>query len=240
MALEEWRETTGYPGFEVSSLGRVRSWRPGRGPVKSRHLLRRADPIILKPYIHPNGYPYVGLSDATNRQKQRKVHHLVLEAFVGPRPDGMDGCHNNGVRVDARLENLRWDTRANNIADMRRHGTVCCGTKRRNAKLTESRIKEAAERYVAGESMSSIAREFGIGSGNLSRALAGLSWSHAERHDVAHVRLSIDNRPKLTAQDVRAIRAATGVSKASLARQHGVAPKSINKVLTGHSYAYVE
>jgi len=44
------------------------------------------------------------------KQKHRSVHSLVLEAFVGPRPEGMDGCHENDVPWDNRLSNLKWDT----------------------------------------------------------------------------------------------------------------------------------
>lgn len=49
------------------------------------------------------------------------VHRAMLEAFVGPCPEGMECCHNNGNGLDNRLENLRWDTREENIADMKFH-----------------------------------------------------------------------------------------------------------------------
>jgi hypothetical protein len=51
------------------------------------------------------------------------VHQLVLEAFVGPRPRGMESCHNNGNQTDNRLVNLRWDTKSENNLDRVRHGT---------------------------------------------------------------------------------------------------------------------
>lgn len=53
----------------------------------------------------------------------RTVHTLVLEAFVGPRPDGADACHENGNRRDARLTNLRWDSRSGNVQDAVRQRT---------------------------------------------------------------------------------------------------------------------
>jgi hypothetical protein len=52
----------------------------------------------------------------------RKVHRLVLETFVGPCPDGMECCHNNGDPADNRLENLRWDTLSSNAYDRVEHG----------------------------------------------------------------------------------------------------------------------
>jgi hypothetical protein len=51
------------------------------------------------------------------------VHHLVLIAFVGPRPEGFDGCHNDGNPANNCLDNLRWDTPSGNMRDKRKHGT---------------------------------------------------------------------------------------------------------------------
>jgi len=35
----------------------------------------------------------------------------------------MECCHNNGIKTDCKLENLRWDTRKNNHKDQKIHGT---------------------------------------------------------------------------------------------------------------------
>lgn len=51
------------------------------------------------------------------------VHRLVMAAFVGPCPDGMVVCHNNGNGLDNRLDNLRYDTQSENMNDTKRHGT---------------------------------------------------------------------------------------------------------------------
>ena len=53
----------------------------------------------------------------------RLVHRLVLEAFVGPRPEGMVARHLNGDPGDNRLENLAWGTQSENNYDKVRHGT---------------------------------------------------------------------------------------------------------------------
>lgn len=47
----------------------------------------------------------------------------MLTAFVGPRPDGMVTCHNDGNPANNNLSNLRWDTQSNNQLDAVKHGT---------------------------------------------------------------------------------------------------------------------
>lgn len=103
---EQWRVVPNWP-YSVSDQGHVRSDRYGR---------------LLRPTLRPTGYLQVSLAHR-NEQWQPFVHQLVLLAFVGPAPEGMECCHGNGVRTDNRLSNLRWDTRLANAADATAHGT---------------------------------------------------------------------------------------------------------------------
>jgi HNH endonuclease/NUMOD4 motif len=116
-ARETWRPVCGHPGYEVSDLGRVRSldrvihFPDGRS--------RRAPGVPLSPVADKLGYRFVTLAG-----RRRPVHQLVLEAFVGSRPDGYESLHGNDVPSDNRLTNLRWGTRADNVQDAverRRH-----------------------------------------------------------------------------------------------------------------------
>lgn len=99
---ERWRNAAGWPGYRVSSSGRV------RGP---RGLLR--------PTPDKDGYLYVTLRER-GRSRRAGVHVLVLEAFVSARPAGMEGCHRNGVHQDNVLVNLRWGTHRENERDKKR------------------------------------------------------------------------------------------------------------------------
>jgi hypothetical protein len=108
---EEWRPIQRFQGCEVSNLGRVRSSRPShKGHTRS---LR-----VLKGTIGKNGYHYVNLDGIP-----KTVHRFTLEAFIGPRPEGMEACHGDGIRSNNRLSNLRWDTPKANYEDSVRHGT---------------------------------------------------------------------------------------------------------------------
>lgn len=117
---ERWLPIEGFVGsYEVSDLGRVRSLPRtvprgnGTYPVRGRILKFRWD---------EHGRPAVMLHGPGGYERQVFVHHLVLEVFVGPRPDGLECCHFNDDPTDNRLENLRWDTKAANAHDKVRNG----------------------------------------------------------------------------------------------------------------------
>lgn len=117
MIAERWLPVVGFEGlYEVSDLGRVRSL----GRVDA--LGRSYPPLILAQEVKTNGRHRVKLCDA-GRQERRQVHRLVLEAFVGQCPDGLEACHWNDDPHDNRLSNLRWDTKGANSRDAVRNGT---------------------------------------------------------------------------------------------------------------------
>ena len=111
---EEWRPVLGHEKwYEVSNLGRVRSWH-------APHQGRRKDPRILKPQIVKWGdtkdvHHFIGLYTEMGRDF-RFVSRMVLEAFVSPRAEGMSAWHENRDRFDNRVENLRWITQSEMVA----------------------------------------------------------------------------------------------------------------------------
>lgn len=120
---EEWRAIAGWESFyEVSNMGRVRSLDRVSSGVRVKGRL-------MKPYKDRPKYPHMIIQlSRGGRSKEGAafplVHKLVLEAFVGPRPPGLEACHNNGDGTDNRLSNLRWDTHRANMADQFKHGTM--------------------------------------------------------------------------------------------------------------------
>jgi NUMOD4 motif/HNH endonuclease len=114
---EQWRPVVGYEGlYEVSDRGRVRSL----DTVDS--LGRKHAGQIRKLTIATNGYMQLALNRDGHKRIHR-VHRLVLEAFVGPAPEGADGCHADGSRDNNHVSNLRWDTRSANLLEAVEHGT---------------------------------------------------------------------------------------------------------------------
>ncbi len=118
--VESWRPVLGFEGaYEVSDMGRVRSL--DRFAVNSRGARRHIKARVLRAYPAPAGYPTVQLSNG-GKMTSRTLHRMVLESFVGPRPEGMVGRHLNGDPLDNRLANLAYGTYRDNALDMIEHG----------------------------------------------------------------------------------------------------------------------
>lgn len=173
---ERWMPVLGFEGFyEVSDMGRIRSL---------RRTTKQGDRGggMLKPYQQPNGYLTVVLTaTALGKRSTRYVHHVVLEAFVGPRPDGMDGCHDpDRDRRNCHLANLRWDTRGGNLADKLAHGTQTRGESHPVAKLTGEQVRAIFD--LRGKmSQAEIGRKFSVTGGMVHRIFKGIAWKHVGR-----------------------------------------------------------
>lgn len=118
---ETWRSIPGSERHEVSDHGNVRSvggwWRGAGGPGGGYLQPGR----VLKTYSLPSGYRVVSLHYPGN-PKTVLVHRLVLEAFVGPCPEGHECCHRDGDATNNHLDNLYWGTHVENMQDRARHG----------------------------------------------------------------------------------------------------------------------
>lgn len=120
MTSERWLPVVGWVGYyDVSDLGRVRS--VARLIVRGNGSPYRVPARTLKHERNDDEHVRVTLyRDGTGFT--RLVHRLVLEAFVGPCPDGMEGCHWDDDPKNNPLSNLRWDTLSANRHDMVRNG----------------------------------------------------------------------------------------------------------------------
>lgn len=74
----------------------------------------------IKP-LWNGGHWQVGLYRDKKRYP-RFVHHLVLEAFVKPRPDGAKGLHRDDDPHNNHFSNLYWGTTQSNALDRVRNG----------------------------------------------------------------------------------------------------------------------
>jgi hypothetical protein len=180
--IEVWRTIPGWKSYyKVSTLGRVKSLarlvteRSGTvRPLKER--------IMRTSGGGPNGRPMVILCKNTKNRRRAYVHHLVLETFVGPKPDGMEACHFPIQDVGCnRLDNLRWDTHLNNVREQRSWGGGSPGEKNGRAKLTEDEVRKIRRLYATGKYRQvDLGNKFGITQDSVSGIILRKTWAHVE------------------------------------------------------------
>jgi hypothetical protein len=170
----QFRHVPGYPGYCVGDDGSVWSCLTTR---------RRYYPTWhgLKPADDGDGYRTVSLRNPeAGTSRTHRVNCLVLLAFIGPRPEGMDACHDPDPNpANNRLSNLRWGTRKANVEDARRHGRMLVGEKGPNAKLTEDVVRQIRAAYKRGVfGHKSVAKQFGVPFGTVTSIIHRKSWAH--------------------------------------------------------------
>jgi len=173
---EVWAPVCGYEDyFEVSNRGRVRSLPRHYVDAIGRKQFVRGKLLALN--TNSAGYPLANLC-VKMVYRAVPVHTLVLTTFKGARPRGMECCHNDGNRKNNLLSNLRWDTRAGNMADKIAHGTHMEGVRCPKAKLCNEKVKEIRRRIAGGEQQKSLALEFGVSRSVICEVNKGRAWSH--------------------------------------------------------------
>jgi hypothetical protein len=182
---ENWLPVVGFEGrYEVSDLGRVRSF------WEQRAFRRRprAEPLVLRTPLDNHGRAVVEIA-----ARSRRVHILVLTAFRGARPAGLEASHLNGDRTDNRLVNLVWETPSANCLRRRAHGTgpdgdrnpsrmyperQVRGVRHPQAKLTECQVIEIRAARARGERGCDLARLYGVCQTTISAIARGRVWRH--------------------------------------------------------------
>lgn len=157
---EEWKPVAGFEDTHiVSNTGRV------MGPRRK----------ALAQHIN-NGYPQVTLR-VGEHLISRFVHQLVMNSFVGPRPYGMQICHNDGDRTNNALDNLRYDTRLGNSADRLKHAHGWRGVYVKSALMTPERVLAARARHAEGGiTITALAEEFGMSRPGMSHIITRRCW----------------------------------------------------------------
>jgi hypothetical protein len=167
---EEWRAIPNFEGYyEASSLGNIRN-------IAARR--RTSVGHILKSHVNPCvGRRAVRLK-VNGKGKTYSVHGLVAEAFLGPRPKGLDVNHIDGNALNNRASNLEYLTRKENIRHAVRIGLWFNGEKHWKTTMTAEKVLELRRLAVAGESYKAIAAVFGLTPQGVGQIVRRKSWKH--------------------------------------------------------------
>jgi hypothetical protein len=232
---ENWKPIPGFEGlYSASDFGRIRS--EGRiVPRIGRGTLTIASKIIKTPPT--KGYPRFNAS-INSIPQQIFVHQAVLLAFVGKPESGQEVRHKNGDRSDARLCNLEYGTRAENISDAKKHGTFPLHERRPGAKITRDTAKIIAESEASADEL---AAKFGVKRGTIQQIRRGETWAEFTqniRKEDYYLRGEKSSSSVLTSNDAIIISQSKEPQRV-LAAKYGVTPRAIWSIKNGHSWKHV-
>jgi len=162
---EQWKEITGFSGYQVSNKGRIRSCKQGK-----EKLLRGTRSAY--------GYQQVGLYDVNHKLHTQYVHILVASFFIGPCPAGKEVNHIDLNKFHNDVSNLEYVTDQEQIQHNVKTGNLAdvpFGVNHHNAKLTEETARQA---FYDSRSNRKIAVAFGVSSQTIDDLKNRKSWKH--------------------------------------------------------------
>lgn len=173
---EIWKPVPNWPDYLVSNLGNA----------------KKTNGKILKQTCNGNGYLRVSLIEgvgtgngkkfplAKSRKRTAKIYELVMEAFVGPKPEGHNINHKNGNKSDNTLENLEYVTYSQNTRHAIETGLINPRAKS-NVKLDEGKVKLIRKMLADKKSHGEIAKEFNVSRPTITNIALNKVWKEKER-----------------------------------------------------------
>lgn len=167
---EVWRPLVDYPRYEVSNFGNVRSLHGAKGLRKT--------PRAKVLQVDKDGYHVVSICLGKHATTTRKrVHIAVAEAFIGPKPEGMQVAHRDGTKTNNKVSNLLWATPEQNTHHKWAHGTMACGERNGNSKLTEMDVRTIREMLTV-YTMSYVSRIYKVSVPTIQAIRDQYTWKH--------------------------------------------------------------
>lgn len=176
--VEIWKDIQGYPGYQVSNMGRVKSL------VKA---YRREDKI-LKGSPNTTGYTLVQLYPEPRKRKSLLVHRLVMMTFQpNPVMDQLEVNHKDLDTTNNKMSNLEWVTEKENKAHYvasDKFKTVIIkvpkGEDQHLSKLTEEQVLEIRRLYESNQhgTRKKLREKFGVSESAIRDILNGKTWKH--------------------------------------------------------------
>lgn len=218
---EVWRDIEGYPGYQVSNRGRVKSFK------------RYNNGRMLYPCIGSKGYPFVRLY-YSNGIKTVDVHRLVAYAFIPNQNGYPEVNHIDGDKTNNCVENLEWCTKSQNckhrdiLYPELRKGEMCGTSKLTNDQVLD--IYHALHNNKA--SICELMEKYNMSQSAISSIKIGYCWSSVTHHSYTPIGIR-----KLSIQDARDIynRAWSGrYSYSEIADLYGITVSAVKNIKKGH------
>lgn len=171
---EIWKDIAGYEGvYQISNYGRVKS-------LPRRHISTMTR--IIKPSMTLSGYLYVSLK---NREKIKrfKIHRLVAQAFIPNSENKPTINHKDGNKFNNCVDNLEWQTQAENNQHAVDTGLAPIGVNRNTAKLTNEQVKYIRDNYKPFDSKfggRALARKFDVKFSTIQNVVQGKTFKNVE------------------------------------------------------------
>lgn len=127
----------------------------------------------MSPVRRAQGYLWVNLG----RGRQRAIHSLVAQAFLGTMPEGLECRHLDGDKLNCKLSNLAYGTQSENFNDRRRHGTL---ERRPRARDTAPRLTPTDVARIRSTTISGtiLAKELGVSHHTVYAVRNRTTWKH--------------------------------------------------------------
>ncbi len=147
---EEWKKINGFPNYEISNFGRVKSL--------ARNKYKR-ETTIIKHCYNPAGYPQVGLWDC-GRGKTIRIHILVATHFLGSKPHNKSFvCHKDDNKLNTHVSNFYWGDNKSNVIDRYKNGIT---------RLSEQQIRDIRVLAKEGVSRTEISKRYNYSQGHIT------------------------------------------------------------------------
>ena len=164
-----------FPAYRISNKGNVQTrWRRGYyySGLKIKDVWRD-----IMPSPDGNGYLSLVLCDGYGKRKTSKIHKLVAQEFLPPRPDSAQVIrHLDGHKENNYATNLAYGTYVDNENDKIRHGTW--GIRYGGAKLTPAQVLEIRDKAANGVKQSELAKEYNVTRPTITRIANNTIWQN--------------------------------------------------------------
>jgi hypothetical protein len=237
MLDEKWLSVVDYEGhYEVSSFGRVRSI----DRTDSYGRFRRGR--VLKPGRNPKGYLAINLCLGGGR-RTGFIHVLVARAFIGPRPQGMEVNHKDGVKANNHACNLEYATPKQNMEHAAANGLLRHnrGEAHHNCKLTQSQVDEI-RRLRGVLTQERLAARYGVTHTLIGLIQRNLYWVDDKTEPIEKMRVRGEQhgRARLTEAQARDILMSKGIlSVGELAQRYSISRQAIYGIWQGKAWLHL-